>query len=437
MSSDVNAIHIENLTKAYRIGSRQAEYQTLRDTLTDLLRLPLKRLRAFSPRAVDLADEAYPRVFALNQVSLTIKEGEVVGLIGHNGAGKTTLMKILAGITEPTAGQAVVWGSVGSLLDIGVGFHQELTGRENIFLYGAILGMRRTEISAKFDDIVAFAEIAPFIETPVKRYSKGMRLRLAFSVAAFMDPDILLVDEVLAVGDAAFQRKCLRRMGEVSRTGRTILFVSHNMTAVKNLCQRVIWLSRGQVVQDGPADEVVAAYLKSLSEAARDHVWPDFEAAPGNEHIRLHRAAVHPHDDADAETITIETGFTITIAYWNRKPGAVLGLDIAVYNAMGIVVFNTRPPADTLWQNEPLPAGLYESKCLVPGHLLNHGVYRVTLTVVANHQRPIYQHDEVLTFEIQDIAETREGWFGNWQGVIRPEIPWITNRLSDNVPTKD
>ena len=237
------AIRVEHLGKRYRIGERE-RYRALRDTLADAVKAPLRRLR--SPRSPRVVDNT---IWALRDVSLEVAPGEVLGVIGHNGAGKSTLLKILSRITEPTEGRAEVRGRVGSLLEVGTGFHPELTGRENIYLNGAILGMKRSEITRRFDEMVAFAGVERFIDTPVKRYSSGMYLRLAFAVAAHLEPEILLVDEVLAVGDAAFQKKCLGRMSDVAREGRTVLFVSHNLPSIENLCQRVVVVDGGRIAE--------------------------------------------------------------------------------------------------------------------------------------------------------------------------------------------
>jgi len=257
MSDDV-ALRTVDLGKMYRIGGEQEQYRTLRDTLVKMVKKPIERIRhpgAASHVSVDL--------WALRHIDLEIREGEVVGIIGRNGSGKSTLLKVLSHITEPTEGRAEIRGKVGSLLEVGTGFHKELTGRENIQMNGAILGLSRADIRRKFDDIVAFAGIEKFMDTPVKRYSSGMYVRLAFAVAAHLEPDILLVDEVLAVGDAEFQAKCLNKMGEAASSGRTVLLVSHNMPAVSNLCQRAVLLDGGRLVADGPADEVISTYLQS------------------------------------------------------------------------------------------------------------------------------------------------------------------------------
>jgi len=259
--SDV-AIRVENLSKQYRIGAPQARYKTLRESLVDMAAAPARRLRRLGQPSPE-----NETIWALKDVSFDVKKGEVVGIIGRNGSGKTTLLKILSRITEPTEGYAEIKGRVGSLLEVGTGFHPELTGRENIYLNGAILGMKRTEIDEKFDEIVAFSEIEKFLDTPVKRYSSGMYVRLAFSVAAHLEPEILLVDEVLAVGDAAFQKKCLGKMGDVAKEGRTVLFVSHNMMAIAELCERAVTLDRGTVVAIEEPLTAVQRYLSSFAES--------------------------------------------------------------------------------------------------------------------------------------------------------------------------
>ncbi len=281
------AIWVDGLGKQYRIGERRVRHANLRDALSSALSARWRRTRdwlAGQAAGIGGVDET---IWALRDVSLAIEHGEVVGIIGRNGAGKSTLLKILSRITEPTTGAADLYGRVGSLLEVGTGFHPELTGRENIYLNGAILGMRRYEIDRKFDEIVGFSEVERFIETPVKHYSSGMHLRLAFAVAAHLEPEILLIDEVLAVGDAAFQRKCLGKMGSVARQGRTVLFVSHNMGAITQLCNRAYWIADGQIKLSGPAAQVVAAYL---AEGTADQaVWRSPASAPAGQTRRRPR----------------------------------------------------------------------------------------------------------------------------------------------------
>ena len=276
------AIVTEGLSKMYRIGELHGAYGTLRDSLAATLRRVGRRDRR----------PHYEEIWALRDISLEIREGEVLGIIGHNGAGKSTLLKILTQITTPTTGRAEIRGRVGSLLEVGTGFHPELTGRENVFLNGAVLGMKRREIQGKFRDIVEFAGVEQFIDTPVKRYSSGMSVRLAFAVAAHLEPEILLVDEVLAVGDAEFQRRCLGRMDDLGQSGRTIVFVSHQMQAVAQLCERAVLLDHGTVVQDGPSNDIVARYLQSVGGGGSAHIWHDLESAPGNDIVRMRSVRV-------------------------------------------------------------------------------------------------------------------------------------------------
>jgi len=260
------AIKVEGLSKKYHIGGKQERYRTLRDTLTDAFVLPFRKVGRLLKGHASGASDLHESIWALKDVSFEVKQGEVIGIIGRNGAGKSTLLKILSRITEPTEGYVDIYGRVGSLLEVGTGFHSELTGRENIYLNGAILGMKRAEINKKFDEIVAFAEVEKFIDTPVKHYSTGMYLRLAFAVAAHLEPEILLVDEVLAVGDAAFQKKCLGKMGDVAKEGRTVLFVSHNMAAISTLCTRAFIVEKGHKVSEGDPNEQIEIYLHSVQE---------------------------------------------------------------------------------------------------------------------------------------------------------------------------
>ncbi|MEX5721412.1 ABC transporter ATP-binding protein [Geodermatophilus maliterrae] len=411
------ALRVEGLGKRYRLGEREP-YLALRDVISRAVRRPGRR-RA-DPDA---------SFWALRDVSFEVPSGEALAIVGRNGAGKSTLLKILSRITEPTEGQAVVAGRVGALLEVGTGFHPELTGRENVALNGAILGMRRHEIGAKFDDIVDFAGVARFVDTPVKRYSSGMRARLAFAVAAFLDTDILVVDEVLAVGDAEFQKKCLGTMGDAARGGRTVLFVSHNMTAVESLCQRAVWLDGGRVVADGPALEVVGQYLSTSFSQLGEQMWADVGSAPGNDGVRIRRAAVRPESGAPSDPIDVRTPLALEFEYWNLRPGAQLNLSLHVYNAQGVMVFNALPYQEKVWQGRPFPQGLYRDTCHVPGDLLNDGTYRIDLMVVEGN-RAIYRHDEILVFEVRDDPGSRDGWFGSWEGAVRPALAWETEQLA-------
>lgn len=304
--SDI-AIRVENLGKKYRIGGKQERYKRFTETAMDALTAPLRRLRRLGKPAPD--DET---IWALRDVSFEIERGEAVGIIGRNGAGKSTLLKILSRITDPTIGQAELHGRVASLLEVGTGFHPELTGRENIYLNGSILGMHRGEIDRKFDEIVAFAEIESFLDTPVKRYSSGMYVRLAFAVAAHMDPEIMVVDEVLAVGDAQFQKKCLGKMGEVARGGRTVLFVSHNMGAIKSICDRAICLKNGRLVSDGPVDEVVAAYLDEGLELVPFRDTAHLPRERGSGAAKIQSVSLERNDGSPSCSFSMQEPFRIT-----------------------------------------------------------------------------------------------------------------------------
>ena len=317
------SIKVENLSKRYRIGSKEG-YKTFRETMVDAAKAPFLLARdiarkAFPPFLANRGPEPSSQnntIWALKDVSFEVKQGEVLGIIGRNGAGKSTLLKVLSKITEPTEGRVELKGRVGSLLEVGTGFHPELTGHENVYLYGAILGMDRWEVTRKFDEIIAFAELEKFVDTPVKRYSSGMYMRLAFAVAAHLEPEILMVDEVLAVGDAAFQKKCLGKMEDVTKEGRTVLFVSHNMIAMQSLSDRVIWLNDGKVMEDGQSSHVVSHYLQSSLSALREQLWDEIDNAPGNDKVRLHRVCIRPENGTPSDDhITMETPFNIEVQF--------------------------------------------------------------------------------------------------------------------------
>ncbi len=424
-------IRVENLSKEYQLGARQAAYSTLRESLVETLRAPLERLRQ-KRRAVEA-------IWALKDVSLEVERGDVVAIIGRNGAGKSTLLKILSRITEPTSGRVKLYGRVGSLLEVGTGFHPELSGRENIFLSGAILGMNKEEIKRKFDEIVAFAEIEKFIDTPIKRYSSGMYMRLAFAVAAHLEPEILLVDEVLAVGDAAFQKKCLGKMSEVAKEGRTVLFVSHNMTAVNQLCPRAVLLADGRVARVGETSEVVAEYL-SVGSGRGEYVWEDLNRAPGNENIKLHAVRVLSEDVMKTE-VDIDKEVRVEVEFWNRSSDARnICVTIYLLDSMGTVVLSTgnTPAANALpenWFAKAHPAGLFRAACTFPANFLNEGLYYITLYIVT--LGPLAVHvdaPQVLSFRVFDTGTMREaGGGGLWPGVIRVRLPWQTELLQTSV----
>jgi len=417
-------VRVKDVSKQYRIGARREAYSTLRETMTRAIRTPF--------RQNGLANKA--TLWALREINFEVAPGEVLGIIGRNGAGKSTLLKILSRITEPTTGRAEIFGRIGSLLEVGTGFHPELTGRENIYLNGAILGMRRVEIAAKFDEIVAFAEIEKFLDTPVKHYSSGMYMRLAFAVAAHLEPEILLVDEVLAVGDVEFQAKCVGKMGAVAREGRTVMFVSHNIVAVQNLCKRVIWLNEGRIEDEGPTREVVKHYLTSASaSAAIENIWNDPATAPGNEKVRIHRVCARPLLGPPSDPITIQTPFVLEFEYWNLEPDARLNLSLHLYNQQGTTILNTFPVQEPVWHGRPFPVGLFRSACHVPGNLLNDGLHRVLLLVVKDQGTVVFSIEDALVFNILDAVERRGEWHGKWEGAVRPDLVWETEYLGESI----
>jgi lipopolysaccharide transport system ATP-binding protein len=416
------AVRVEGLGKEYRLGGPRERYTTLRDRLNQLASAPFKALRGRKERR-----EQEPPFWALKDVSFNVRRGEVLGIVGRNGAGKSTLLKILSRITEPTEGEVDINGRVGSLLEVGTGFHPELTGRENVYLNGAILGMRRVEIGRKFDEIVAFAEIEKFIDTPVKHYSSGMYMRLAFGVAAHLEPEILVVDEVLSVGDAAFQKKCMGKMEEVADRGRTILFVSHNMVAIKALCTRCLWMNQGQLFGFGPTTDIVNKYLKAGSTSITRRVWDTPESAPGNDQIRLRSVRlVVPKGETD-DALTIKTPFDVEFEYWNLKDNCRLNLSMCVHNEDNICVFTTTSCKEKRWDGQPFPKGLFRSTCEIPADLLNDGMYRISVLFVEDTSVVVSVQNDLLTFEVHDDNSDRNQWYGKWPGVTRPRLQWDTS----------
>jgi len=428
------ALTVDRLSKRYRIGARQARQDTLGGMVIDLIRRPLSNLRGVRDLTTFAEDEveADDIIWALNDVSFEIKSGETVGVIGANGAGKSTLLKILSRITKPTRGTATVTGRVSSLLEVGTGFHPDLTGRENVYLNGAILGMSRREIDHKFDDIVDFSDVGKFIDTPVKRYSSGMGMRLAFSVAAHLEPEILIVDEVLAVGDIRFQKKCLSKMDEVAKAGRTVLYVAHNMPAISRLCQRAILMGNGRVVQDGPVHEVISTYLNSGLGTSAFREWPDLARAPGGDIVRLCAVRVLDQDGEIPDAIDIRKPLRIETEYEVLKPGYVLLPNLYLSNEEGICLFGAQD-LDPEWRGRPRPAGRYISTVWMPGNLLAEGMVFVDANM--NTLEPFifqYQSRSAVAFMVADSLEgdsARGDWTGHMPGVVRPLLKWTTRHL--------
>lgn len=418
--SDV-AIRVREIGKRYRIGERRAPYKTIRESLTEAIRNSFRARNGSNGdgNAAVARAPAKNTFWALKNICFDVERGEIVGVIGRNGAGKSTLLKILSRITDPTEGEVEICGRVGSLLEVGTGFHPELTGRENIFLNGAILGMKRAEIAAKFDEIVAFAGTEKFLDTPVKFYSSGMYTRLAFAVAAHLEPEILIVDEVLSVGDAEFQKKSLGKMGDVARSGRTVLFVSHNMAAVKALCHRAILLDRGVMVCSGDVGGVIEHYSLTLGPQSNIQEWDDPAAAPGNENIRLsYVRVVAPENQA---AISIDSGAVIEIGFENMAENINLDCTVYLTNRDGVLVFES---GHLISSNLDARASLYHLSGRIPGHLLNAGRYSLDIVFGRDQRYVLFRIDQVVSFEVENTATGRGRNMSVAPGVIRPMLHW-------------
>jgi lipopolysaccharide transport system ATP-binding protein len=420
-------IRAEQLGKRYHIGALQRGYRTLRESLMDLAKTPYRTVRRIVRREAQPDDQI---IWALRDINFEVRQGEVLGVIGRNGAGKSTLLKVLSRITEPTTGRVRVAGRVGSLLEVGTGFHPELTGRENIYLNGAILGMRHFEIDRQFDEIVAFSEIEKFIDTPVKHYSSGMFLRLAFAVAAHLTPEILLVDEVLAVGDERFQRKCMGKMESVGKEGRTVLFVSHNMNAIHRLCQRVILLEDGRIRADGETSEVISQYLNAERSEAECKEWSDPAAAPGDGTVRLKRVRLLDRHNAIRSSFEIREPVQIEVEYWAFDPGYPFMPILLIHNENGVCVLESAANHDPAYDGKNRRRGIYRSVCRIPGNFLNEGMYNVDVLVrVLVPRRYFIRESNLLSFRIQDSGSglSVKGDFPKaWSGVVAPILPWET-----------
>ncbi len=424
------AIHVEGISKLYRLGERM-RYTGLRHRLEDAVRAPYRWLR---PRKGAQPKKGPQEIWALRDVSFDVSAGEVVGLIGRNGAGKSTLLKILCRVAQPTKGFAEIRGRVGSLLEVGTGFHQELTGRENVFLNGAVLGMGKKEILRKFDEIVAFAEVEDFIDTPLKHYSSGMQMRLAFAVAAHIEPEILLVDEVLAVGDAQFQKKCLGKMSDVAQHGRTIIFVSHNSAAITRLCPRCILIDGGKILKDGPTFEVMNSYLRSSLATTAVREWSPADA-PGDSVVRLRAVRARPAEGEAIEAFDIRRPVAIDVVFDVLQGGVVLTPNLHVFNEEGLNVFVSLDQ-DPAWRGRPRPAGRYVSTAWIPGNFLAEGTFIIgaAITTLSPVNVRLYER-EAIAFQIIDSTDgnsARGDYAGHLPGVVRPVLVWETSYVADN-----
>jgi lipopolysaccharide transport system ATP-binding protein len=436
MNSEKNVIKVDGLHKHYRIGLKEEMHDSFLVAALNFFKSPLTNYRKY--RSLYRFDDINPDqgnasvnnsdnvIWALKDVSFKVKKGEVLGIVGNNGAGKTTLLKVLSKITTPSYGRAEIYGKISSLLEVGTGFHPELTGRENIYLNGTILGMRKREIDRKFDEIVDFSGIEKFIDTPVKRYSVGMKIRLGFSVAAFLEPDILVIDEVLAVGDYDFQKKCLQRMETVGQHGRTVLFVSHNMQMITRLCSRAILLERGQIKEDGPANQVVASYLTSERDRSSERVWKNIDSAPGGEVARLLAVRVKDEDGQVLESFDIRRPIGIEMQYEVLKSGYLLIPHYNIFNDAGDWLFTTID-TDPDWRGRR-PAGRYTATAWIPGNFLSEGFIFVQSSVFTLSPRSVqFEPRDVVAFQVVDSFgdDTARGdWAGTMKGAVRPLLKW-------------
>jgi lipopolysaccharide transport system ATP-binding protein len=399
---DFPIIEISNISKKYQIGAKRDKYLTLRDTLVKFVKKPF----SFFEKKDDF--------WALKNINLNISQGEAVGIIGPNGAGKSTLLKLLSRITPPTEGEIKIHGRVSSLLEVGTGFNSELSGRENIYLNGAILGMSKKEIEAKMESIIEFADVEKFIDTPIKYYSSGMSMRLAFSVAAHLEPDILIVDEVLAVGDADFQKKCLGKMDEVvKKSGRTIIFVSHNMEAIQSLCGRVAFLKNGQIEAIGESKKMVEKYLGE-SKNSFSRAWSK-QDAPRNERIAIKNCQIEGEDGQPIFTIGTATPFVIAAEFENFTEDAMLNFQIHLHTEDNTWAFTA---ASEIKKYGPGPV---KAACHIPGDLLNNRIYKATIQVRSNNSALLHVPDAL----IFDVNESESGNLAKkFSGALRPKLKW-------------
>jgi lipopolysaccharide transport system ATP-binding protein len=425
------AIRVEGIGKRYRIGKIE-KYKTLRDSIASAISAPFQRARQLFQGGEAGDAESDQTFWALEDVSFEVKQGEVIGVIGGNGAGKSTLLKILSRIAEPTVGFAEIHGRVGSLLEVGTGFHPELTGRENTFLNGAILGMKRADIERKFDEIVAFSEVERFIDTPVKHYSSGMYLRLAFAVAAHLEPEILLVDEVLAVGDAGFQKKCLGKMGSVAKEGRTVLFVSHNLGAITQLCGRAVQLEKGRLKRVGPSVEVVSAYLSSLFETAIKSSWSSESSPLNGSEFQFRSVRLLSNDGQSQSVVNFNDSLVVEIAYDVKVSIRDLSVTFHLHDSMNNIVFESIDTDLPEWRGRVRDPGHYHATTTIPPYLLKPGRYYlsfISFTQGRSSYKMFQQLDGALTFDVSEVGYT---FNPGRVGIVSPVLDWKVCRLNNN-----
>jgi lipopolysaccharide transport system ATP-binding protein len=422
------AINVENLSKIYRIGLKEQIHDNIAGAVFDFIKSPLKNYRYYRSlyRFDDIVEDGFKQdpnvlgiIWALKNVSFKVKQGQVLGVIGSNGAGKSTLLKILSKITPPTQGRAEFRGRISSLLEVGTGFHPELTGRENIYLNGTILGMSKKEIDRKFDDIVEFSEIEKFIDTPVKRYSNGMRVRLAFSVSAHLEPEILLIDEVLAVGDAAFQKKSLGKMGSVAKAGRTVLFVSHNMGAITELCEKVIWLEDGRLIRSGEPDEVVSAYLKDNIQSSA--IWTNTQLNNKGQEVHIQSVKILNKDNLPVSVLSFDAPFQIQIIYDVMRPIRNLSVTLQFVNSHDVLIFESMDTDTGDLKGNKRKVGQYRATCHIPQFFLKPGNYNLNVAAFVERMKIIEKKDKILSFDVTEVGYSLN--YGRL-GYVTPVFDW-------------
>jgi lipopolysaccharide transport system ATP-binding protein len=406
----MNIIDVESVSKKYNLAT-QIDAKSLRNGISSFFKPTPKK-----------------EFYAVNDVSFSLQKGDKLGIIGNNGAGKSTLLKILSRITKPTEGKIHVRGKVASLLEVGTGFHPELTGRENIYLNGAILGMSKAEITSQFDQIVDFAgnQISQFLDTPVKRYSSGMYVRLGFAISAHLNPEILIVDEVLAVGDADFQKKSLGKMKEVAANDRTILFVSHNLTAVANLCNKTLHLEKGRVKQFGETGEVINNYMANMQKNVNEQRFANFAEAPGNEIVRLKSCTLIPHLFENQAFMDVRNAINLSIEFWNTVDNQNLNISLHVYASTGECIFNISTPVGNFNK------GVIQATTEIPANFMNDGSYIISFMIVKDKSIVLHNFEEIFNFEIADYRIDTT-WYGKWPGYVRPNFDFPIFQTSNTI----
>jgi len=421
-------ITVENLGKKYFIGSIQDRPTNFRESITKNVFKTFQQVSSFFKGEASAATGLNQAVWALKDVSFSVEPGETVGIIGHNGAGKSTLLKILSRITYPTCGKAVLQGRIGSLLEVGTGFHPDLSGRENIFLNGSMLGMSYHEIKKHFDEIVEFAEVGKFIDTPMKHYSSGMYVRLAFSVAAHLNAEILILDEVLAVGDIRFQKKCLGKMDDVAQSGRTILFVSHDISAFKAFCQRGLFISNGKLVADGPMDKVIETYLQDMSKENAEQEW-EGNLRPGNHAYKINRITAKAAGQHQSSRFPISKPINFEIEFEVIEDKSQAAFSLLLYTVEGYAICNLLSNHDEKLHGSPLKKGIYTTRCTIPGHFLNEGSYYFTLNGFSSNWSDEFQLPGGIKIDTYDDGVLKKDYFGQFKGFVRPCFEWETQPI--------